>query len=327
MSDILFDPPKGGGNQGPTIDLGPSAAPAEQAHDAPASADVIKDSDTDHFMADVIETSQTVPVVVDFWAPWCGPCKTLGPLLEKLVKRAGGLVKMVKINVDENQALAQQLRVQSVPTVFAFKGGQPVDAFAGAQPEKQLQSFIDRLVGDAKPPIEQAMEQAHEQLDSDQAAEAEATYSAILGQDATYVPALAGLIRAIAAQGDFERARDIVEALDAKTRATADVEQAVSALKLAEQSATADTGHLDDMAKAVEAHPKDLDKRLEYANALVAARRFEDAIDQLLTIVAQDRAWNDEAGRKHLIQIFDTLGPTDPVTQDARRRLSAVLFS
>lgn len=330
MSDILFDPPQdanaeNGTGTGPVIDLGPAQPQTSPAPNA--GGDVIVDSDTDNFMADVIEASQQVPVIVDFWAPWCGPCKTLGPMLEKLVKRAGGLVKMVKINVDENQALAQQLRVQSVPTVFAFKDGRPVDAFAGAQPETQIASFIERLIGDAKPPLELAMEQALALLDDGQAEQAEEAYSAILEQDATFVPALGGVIRAIAAQGDFARAHDIINALDAKTRTNVDVEQAVSALALAEHSATADTGHMDELAAQVDAAPKDLDKRLDYANALIAANRFDDAVDQLLSIVAQDRNWNDAAGRKHLLQIFDTLGGASPITQDGRQRLSTILFS
>lgn len=327
MSDIIFDPNQAPAQSGdtPAIDLGPGQQQAAGA--TAAAADVIKDSDTNAFMADVIEASQTVPVIVDFWAPWCGPCKTLGPMLEKLVIRAGGLVRMVKINVDENQGLAAQLRVQSVPTVFAFKNGQPVDAFAGAQPEQQIKSFIERLIGDAKPPLDEAMEQAQALLADDDAAQAEDIFSAILEQDSAFVPALAGLIRAIAAQGDFARALDIVAALDAKTRANADIEQAVSALELAQQSAGADTSALDALQAKVETNPKDLDARLELALGLVATHKYEGAIDHLLEIVRIDRAWNDEAGRKQLLKVFDTLGPTDPRTQDARRRLSAVLFS
>ena len=325
MSEILFDPPQTRNDEdanAPSIDLGPEAAKP-----LPSAGDVIKDSDMENFMVDVMEASMTVPVIVDFWAPWCGPCKTLGPLLEKLVKRAGGLVKMVKINVDENQPLAQQLRVQSVPTVFAFKGGQPVDGFAGAQPESQIKSFINRLIGDAKAPLDQSMDDARDLLSAGQAEQAEQTYAAILEQDGTYMPALAGMIRAIAEQGEFQRGFDIVDALDAKTRANADIEQAISALKLAEQNAQADTGHLAELAAAVEAKPKDLDKRLALAQALLAEHKYEDAIDHLLEIVRLDRSWNDEAGRKQLIQIFDTLGPTDPLTQEARQRLSAILFS
>jgi len=329
MSDIILDPtsarPEGTG-ESPAIDLGPAAAPSPAPVHAPAGG-LIKESDTQGFMADVIEASQSVPVIVDFWAPWCEPCKTLGPLLEKLVMRAGGLVKMVKINVDENQALAQQLRVQSIPTVYAFKDGQPVDAFAGAMPESQIQSFIDKLIGDAKPPIEAAMDEARALLEADDGSGAENIFSAVLAQDPTYIPALAGLIRAIAAQGDAARADEIIDALDAKTRANAEIDQAVSAVELARQSADADTGQTAALLARVDADGKDLDARLELAQVLTAQHRYEEAIDQLLEIVRIDRAWNDEAGRKQLIQIFDVLGGADPRTQDGRRRLSSVLFS
>lgn len=241
--------------------------------------------------------------------------------------RAGGLVKMVKINVDENQALAGQLRVQSVPTVFAFKDGRPVDGFTGALADTQIQIFIDRLIGDAKPPIEAAMEQAGALLAEANGAEAEAVYTAVLAQDPTYIPALAGMIRAIAVQGEFERAADIIESLDAKTRANVDVEQAVSALELAQQAANTDTGEIDALTAQVEAEPKNLTARFDLALALFAQGKAEPAIDHLLEVVRIDRTWNDQAGRKQLIKIFDALGAADPVTQDARRRLSAVLFS
>lgn len=330
MSDIILDP-NAAVNAGetdqspkPALDLGPQAAPAPLQS---TPADLIKDTDTNGFSADVIEVSAQVPVIVDFWAPWCGPCKTLGPLLEKLVKRAGGLVKMVKINVDENQPLAQQLRVQSVPTVFAFKDGRPVDAFAGALPESQIQTFIEKLIGDAKPPIEAAIEAGQAALKSGDALAAEELYTSVLSQDPTIVPAFAGIIRAIAAQGDFARAREMLSRLDAKTLAHSDVQQAMSALDLAEQSAATDSGDLGMLQTKVDAHPKDLEARFELAQAQFAAQQTEASIDNLLEIVRIDRTWNDQAGRKQLIKVFDTLGATDPITVEARKRLSAVLFS
>lgn len=328
MSDILFDPNQPAAPTGdtPALDLGPGAPGAQGAPSAPAH-DLIKDSDTHAFMADVIEASQSLPIIVQFWSPRSEACLTLMPLLEKLVKRAGGLVKLVKVDAEQNASLAQQLRVQSVPTVFAFKDGRPADAFAGMQSEAQLQSFIDKLIGDAKPPIEAAMEQAAALMDAGDGVQAEAVYSAIMAQDASFLPALAGLVRAIAAQGEFDRATDIVEGLDAKTRANVDIAQAASALELAQQSANVDTSATASLEARVAAKPKDLDARLELAQALFAQGDTAGAIEHLLEIVRIDRAWNDAAGRKQLIKIFDTLGPTDPLTQDARRRLSAILFS
>lgn len=329
MSNILFDPNKAAPAQGkmPALDLGPEAA--VQSAPPASTGEIIKDSDTDHFMADVIDGSQSVPVIVDFWSPRSDACAALVPLLEKLVTRAGGLIKLVKVNVDkpENQALATQLRVQSVPMVFAFKEGRPVDAITGAQSESQAQSFIDKLIGDAKPPIEAAMDQAAALLAAGEGAQAEDAYTAVLSQDETFIPALAGMIRAIAMQGEFDRATDIIESLDVKTRTNVEVEQAISALELAQQSAGVDTGEIAALQDKVAANGKDLQARFDLALALLAAGQHEDAIDQLLEIVSIDRTWNDEAGRKQLIKIFDTLGVTDPITQDARRRLSAVLFS
>lgn len=308
------------------IILDPSSATANLPQ-RPTPADLIKDSDTDSFVQDVIDVSMQVPVIVDFWAPWCGPCKTLGPMLEKLVKRAGGLIRMVKINVDDNKSLAAQLRVQSVPTVFAFKDGRPVDAFAGALPESQIQAFVDKLIGDAKPPIEAALEQAQEALKLGEGLAAEQIYTTILGEDPTHIPAFAGVIRAIAVQGDFARAREMLARLDAPTLANSQVMQAISALELAEEASATSGTDLTDLQTQVDKHPKDMEARFTLAQALFAAGDTESAISNLLEIVRVNRAWNDDAGRKQLIKIFDTLGPTDPITVDARKRLSAVLFS
>jgi putative thioredoxin len=306
--------------------LDPSSAAASLPQ-RPAPADLIKDSDTDSFVQDVIDVSMQIPVIVDFWAPWCGPCKTLGPMLEKLVKRAGGLVRMVKVNVDDNKSLAAQLRVQSVPTVFAFKDGRPVDAFAGALSETQIQAFLDKLIGDAKPPIEAALEQAQEALKIGDGLAAEKIYTAILGEDPTLIPAFAGVIRAIAVQGDFARAREMLNRLDAPTLANSQVMQAISALELAEEAAASSDTDLTQLQSKVDQQPKDMEARFALAQALFAAGDTEAAISNLLEIVRVNRAWNDDAGRKQLIKIFDTLGPTDPITVDARKRLSAVLFS
>lgn len=328
MSDYLIDPnqPTAPTGDTPALDLGPASQNDIAAAPA-APLDVIIDSDTDRFMADVIDASQTVAVIVDFWSPRSDACAKLMPVLEKLVKRAGGLVRLVKIDAEKNQALAQQLRVQSVPAVFAFKDGRPVDGFAGMQSETQLQLFIEKLIGDAKPPIEAAMDQAAELLAAGDGVQAEAVYTAILAQDPTYIAALAGMIRAIAAQNDFDRATEIIDALDSNTRGNALVAQAVSALELAQQSAGVDTGAIAALEAKVAANGKDLQARFDLATAQFAQGDVDGAIEQLLETVRIDRAWDDAAGRKQLIKIFDTLGPTDPRTADARRRLSAVLFS
>jgi len=314
MSNLIIDPnqPEGASSN----NLSPVAA-----------ADLVKDGDTTHFTADVIDASMEQPVIVLFWVPDSEPCQIMAATLSKLVVRAGGLVKLVKLNVNDNQTIAQQLKVQSVPTVFVFQGGRPVDAFAGAQSETQLESFMTKLIGDAKPPIEAAMDQALELLNTNQGAEAEAIFTAILSQDSGYIPAISGLIRAIVVMGEFERADEILNGLDAKTRANVTICQAVSALELARQSACVDTSALTDLEQQVHADPKNFDARFALAQLLFASHRTEEAIDQLLEIVRLDRAWNDAAGRKQLIKIFDAIGPMDPVTIDARKRLSAILFS
>lgn len=327
MSDLLFNPNAPTAPQGdvPALDLGPGATPT--AATAPSAGEVIKDTGAEQFMVDVIEASQAVPVIVYFWSVQSEPSLKMMPVLEKLVKRAGGLIKLSKMCADQCQDIVQQMRVQSIPTVYAFKEGRPVDAFSGVQGEAQLQVFIDKLIGDAKPPIDLAMDQAADLMAAGEPAQAEDVYTAILGQDETFNPALAGMIRAIAAQGEFDRATDILDSLEHKTRHSVEIEQAVSAMELAQQafgSASIDTAELE--AK-VAANTKDLDARHELALALFAQARHEDAIEQLLEIVRLDREWNDAAGRKQLIKIFDTLGGAHPLTQDARRRLSAVLFS
>jgi putative thioredoxin len=267
-----------------------------------------------------------VPVIVDFWAPWCGPCKQLGPLIEKLVRQAGGLVRLVKINVDENQDLAQQMRIQSIPAVYAFKNGQPVDGFVGAQPEGQIRSFIDRLLAGAKPPLDQALEAAQAALDGGDHGGAQALYSEILAQEPDHAPAVAGLLRSIMAGGDMAQARELAAALADEVKADGAVAAALTALELAEQGGAAapDTQALKDRLAADE---NDHQTRLDLAIALYGADEVEAAIDALLDLVARAADWNEEAGRKQLIKIFDALGPTHPQTVAGRRRLSSILFS
>ena len=290
-------------------------------------ADLIKDATSQTFMADVIEASRTTPVIVDFWAPWCGPCKQLGPALEKVVREAGGAVKLVKVNIDENQDIAQQLRVQSIPAVFAFDQGQPVDAFVGALPESQIREFVQRLGGPAGPsPIDEAVAQAKEALEAGDHATAGALFGRVLEHEPGNVSAVAGLARCHTAAGQFDKARELLGSLPEEVADNPDVAAARSALELQESTAGAagDTAALRDRLAADE---NDHEARLELANALYAAGDAAAAIDELLDIVQRDRKWNDEAARLQLVKIFEALGHGHELTVAGRRRLSSLLFS
>lgn len=290
-------------------------------------ADLVKDSDTANFARDVIETSMQVPVIVDFWAPWCGPCKQLGPALEKIVKAAGGAVKMVKINVDENQPLAQQLRIQSIPAVYAFKGGQPVDGFVGALPESQIKAFVERLAGEIGPgPVEQALEQAAAAMEAGDATTAAQLYSQVIEAEPDNPAAIGGLARALVALGDLDRAGQTLDAVPPEHKDHADIAGARAALALARQASGSDSD-IAGLRAAVERNPADHQARFDLAMALLKADERAEAVDALLEIIRRDRKWNDEAARKQLLQLFEAFGPTDPLTVDARRRLSSILFS
>ncbi len=320
--------PDGTTSPKPAADGGP-AANGDQAPtaggDGTTGGDLIKDSNIQGFMQDVIEASRDIPVLVDFWAPWCGPCKQLTPLLEKLVNQAGGLVRLVKINADENQDLCLQMRVQSLPTVYAFKDGQPVDAFMGALPESQLKAFIEKLTDGAKAPLDQALEQAHAAMEEGDAALALEIFKEVQAQDPQNVPALGGILRAQIALGQLDAATEIIDSLPANLRAKAEIEAAASALELARD--VGDTGDPQALRAQVEADPKDHQARFDLSLALFARGEAEQAIDELLELVRRDRAWNEDAARKQLVKIFDTLGGTHELTVLGRRRLSSVLFS
>ncbi len=291
----------------------------------PSSAELVKDVTMATFMVDVIEESKHRPVIVDFWAPWCGPCKTIGPALEKLVQKAGGLVTLAKINVDENQEIAAQMRVQSIPAVFAFKDGQPVDGFTGAVPESQIKGFIDKLLGDAKPPLEAALEQAKMALDSGDGQAASEMYRQIQAQDPENMEALGGVIRSALVAGDVGMAREIVDGLDEAFTGKPEIAAAISALELVELGDSA--GDLNALESALAANENDHQVRYDLAGALCAVGRNQEAVDHLLELIRRDRAWNEEAGRVQLLKVFEALGPTDPVVAEGRRRLSSVLFS
>ena len=298
--------------------------PASGASQGPGTG-LIKDSDTANFMADVIEPSAEVPVIVDFWAPWCGPCKQLGPVLEKLVTQAGGLVRLVKINIDENPDIAAQLRIQSIPSVFAFRGGQPVDAFQGALPESQVRQFIERLTGGAKAPIDTALDEAEAALDGGDVETAESIYAEVLARESANARATAGLIRAAVARGALKRARELASALSETLTTDTGVVAAIAALELAEQAGA--SGDVAQLAGLLALDGSDHGTRFDLAMAHYSAGGGEAAVDELLEIVRRDRSWNDEAARKQLVKIFESLGPTHPLTVSGRRRLSSILFS
>ena len=291
-----------------------------------APADAIKDGDTASFAVDVIEASRKVPVIVDFWAPWCGPCKTLGPTIEKAVKASGGQVKLVKINVDENQELAQQLRVQSIPAVFAFNDGKPVDGFVGAQSESQVKAFIQRLTGDAGPsPIERALEQGEAALVAGEVDAAADIFGQILRADAESSRAIAGLCQCLIESGEWEEARQMLDGLEGKLATEPAIQSARAALELAEQSA--DVGDVSALRAQLEADGNDHEARLELSKALLAAGQREAAVEQLLESISRDRSWSEEAARKQLLTLFEAFGHADELTVSARRRLSSILFS
>ena len=293
---------------------------------AAPQTDLIKDTSEATFMADVIEASREVPVIVDFWAPWCGPCKTLGPALEAAVIAAKGRVRMVKIDVDKNQMIAGQLRVQSIPTVYAFWQGQPVDGFQGALPGSEIQKFIDRvaaMAGDGG--LGEALAMAEQALGEGDAVSAAEIFAAILGEEPENAAAFGGLIRAHLAAGNLEQAEAFLSGVPAKIAGAKEIEAARAQIELAKQAANA--GPEAELRAAVEADAGNHQARFDLAVALNAAGKVEEAGDELLELFRRDREWNDGAARTQLFTIFDALKPQDPIVLKGRRRLSSMIYA
>ena len=297
---------------------------------AAPGADLIADTTTQTFVKDVVEESKSRPVLVDFWAPWCGPCKQLTPVLEKVVKAAKGKIKLVKMNIDEHppifQQIAQQMGIQSIPAVLAFVNGQPIDGFLGALPEKQITEFVERMIKDRVGGEEQdALAAADAALAEKDYAGAADLYAQVLAQDANNIAALAGLARCYVGTGNVEQAKKTLDMVPEAKHGDSSVAAARAAIELAEQ--TKDLGPIGDLEAKVSADPKDYQARFDLALALNAKGNREGAVDQLLEIVRRDRKWNDDGARKQLVQLFDAWGPADEATVEGRKRLSSVLFA
>lgn len=289
----------------------------------------VRDISTADFAAAVLDASFEAPIIVDFWAPWCGPCKQLGPLLEKTVAATNGAVRMVKMNIDAHPQVAQQLRIQSIPAVFAFKDGRPVDGFVGALPESQIKTFIDRLVklggGPKVSPVEELVAAATASLEQGIVADAAPLFAEILQQDPKHVGALIGLAKCHLASGQLEQAKAVAAQLPATADKTPEVIALRAALELAGSAKPA--GEIEALKAKVAANPQDHQARFDLAMALYGAGDSEGAVDALLDLFRRDRMWNDEAGRKQLVKIFEALGPTHDVTLSGRRRLSSLMFA
>lgn len=289
------------------------------------AADLVKDTTTATFRQDVLQESMQQPVLVDFWAPWCGPCKSLTPIIEKAVQAAKGKVKLVKMNIDAHPEIAGQLGVQSIPAVFAFQRGQPVDGFVGALPESQIRGFIERLVGPLGADIEALIEEAKALLESGDAAGAASIFAKVLTENSENLDALGGLARAHVLAENLEQAEQLLAAIPTEGAAHPAVAGARAALDLAKQAA--DLGDISALQRSIEANPGDHQARFDLALALNARNQREEAFEQLIVIIRKDRTWNDDGARKQLLQFFDAWGAQDDSTIAGRRRLSATLFA
>jgi putative thioredoxin len=290
---------------------------------------LVKEVSEATFMQDVVEASKERPVIVDFWAPWCGPCKTLGPQLEEAVKAANGAVTMAKVNVDENQAIAGQMQVQSIPTVFAFSNGQPVDGFQGAVSASEIKAFVDRVVaangGEVESGLDSAVASAEQMLDDGDFEAAIETFSAILEEDANNIKSCIGLIKCHIALGDLDQAEAILNGIPLEISQSPEIEAVHAQIELAKQAQ--DAGPINELALLVEKNPDDNDARFKLAQALHGAGQVEDAVDQLLELFKRDREWNDGAAKAQLFTIFEALEPNNEIVLNGRRKLSSLIFA
>ena len=290
---------------------------------------LIKEVSEATFMQDVVEASKTKPVIVDFWAPWCGPCKTLGPQLEEAVKATNGAVTMAKVNVDENQMIAGQMQVQSIPTVFAFVDGQPVDGFQGAVSASEIKAFVERVVaangGDAESSLDSAVQSAEQMLEEGDFEAAIETFSAILQEDTNNVKSYIGLMKSHIALGDLDQAEAVLNGMPLEISQKPEVESVHAQIELAKQAL--DAGPINDLVQLVEKNPDDHDARFKLAQALHGSGQVEEAVDQLLELFKRDKEWNDEAAKSQLFVIFEALEPNNPIVLNGRRKLSSLIFA
>lgn len=294
-----------------------------------AAPNLIKDTTTQSFVKDVIEESKRQPVLIDFWAPWCGPCRQLTPILEKAVTAAKGRVKLVKMNIDEHPAIPGQMGIQSIPAVIAFVNGQPADGFMGAVPESQVAAFIDKLTtgvpGTGEPTIAEILQEADALLAAGDAVNAAAVYAEVLAAEAGNLPALAGLAKCYVETGAIEQAKQTLELVPSAKREDAAIKAVQAAIDLVEQASA--LGPVTELEQKVAADPRDHQARFDLATALNAGGQRAEATGHLLEIVKRDRKWNDDGARKQLVQFFEAWGPADEATVEGRKRLSTILFS
>lgn len=321
-----------GGQVGGGMADGPTAAFAAADGQAAAGGELIKETTTAAFMADVVQESRNQPVLVDFWAPWCGPCKQLTPVIEKAVREAGGRVKLVKLNIDDHPAIPGQMGVQSIPAVIAFANGQPVDGFMGAVPESQVKAFIDKVAGhggktadDEKAQVEAALQQARERLEAGDLQGAAQIFDAVMRHDPESLPARAGLAECLLKAGQKAEALSLLEELDDTGRAHPDVAKVLAQVALEEE--VAKLGDPAALKARIDADPKDFDARLDLAKILSIRGERDAAADELLAIMRQDREWRDDGARRELLKLFEAWGASDPATLAARRKLSSILFA